>query len=104
MDSKVSARVPIETRKHADEKLKELGASTTQLINAAYDYVIETGELPQAKTKTPLHGGKLSDDQQELLRKRLRKTTHAVPASFFSERSDDEILEEELRRAYEALA
>ena len=57
MDAMVSARVPIEIKKQADSKLKEIGSSATELINSAYDYVIKWGKLPGAddgeKPETP---------------------------------------------------
>ena len=46
MDAMVSARVPVEVKKQGDRKLKEIGSSATELVNAAYSYLIETGELP----------------------------------------------------------
>ena len=49
MDAMVSARVPVEIKKRGDNKLKELGATATELVNAAYRYVIDNGELPGAK-------------------------------------------------------
>ena len=51
MDAMVSARVPVEIKKRGDSKLKELGATTTELVNAAYRYVIDNGELPGVKTE-----------------------------------------------------
>ncbi len=54
MDAMVSARVPIEVKKRGDSKLKELGSTATELVNAAYRYVIENGELPGAKAATHL--------------------------------------------------
>ena len=51
MDAMVSARVPVEIKKRGDSKLKELGANATELVNAAYRYVIDNGELPGAKAK-----------------------------------------------------
>ena len=46
MDAMVSARVPVEIKKRGDSKLREIGSSATELINAAYDYVIKCGKLP----------------------------------------------------------
>ena len=46
MDAMVSARVPAEIKKHGDRMLKEMGSSTTELINAAYAYLLEYGTLP----------------------------------------------------------
>ena len=48
MDAMVSARVPVEVKKQGDEKLKEIGSSITELVNSAYDYLLEHGTLPKA--------------------------------------------------------
>lgn len=104
MDSRVSARVPIEKRKRGDGKLAQLGATTTQLINAAYDYLNATGELPHVPRAAGTNSGKLSEAQKAQLKARLKNTTHHVPAQYFSTCSDAEILERELKRAYESLA
>ena len=50
MDAMVSARVPVEVKKQGDRKLKEIGSSATELVNAAYSYLIETGELPMKRS------------------------------------------------------
>ena len=47
MDSMVSARVPVEVKNQGDALLKSMGASVTELVNAAYDYLIANGELPK---------------------------------------------------------
>lgn len=58
MDAMVSARVPAEIKKHGDQKLKELGSSVTELVNSAYAYLLECGELPKETSpkafETPL--------------------------------------------------
>ena len=46
MNAMVSARVPVEIKRQGDCKLKELGSSATELVNAAYLYVIKHGALP----------------------------------------------------------
>lgn len=57
MDAMVSARVPVEIKKRGDSTLKAIGSSATELINAAYKYVIEHEELPtgvaQKRTDEP---------------------------------------------------
>lgn len=54
MDAMVSARVPVEIKKRGDGKLKEIGSNPTELVNAAYRYIIEHGELPGAKAEEPI--------------------------------------------------
>ena len=49
MDAMVSARVPIEVKKRGEQELKRIGSSASELINAAYSYLLQCGELPQAK-------------------------------------------------------
>ena len=51
MDSTVSARVPVEIKRQTDGVLKQLGSSTTELINAAYRYVLAYGKLPLAESE-----------------------------------------------------
>ena len=49
MDAMVSARVPVEVKRQGDSKLKEIGSSVTELVNSAYDYLLENGSLPTTK-------------------------------------------------------
>lgn len=46
MDAMVSARVPVEMKRQGDKKLKEIGSSPTELINAAYSYLLKHGRIP----------------------------------------------------------
>ena len=46
MNAMVSARVPVEIKRQGDAKLREMGSSVTELVNAAYGYVIKHGALP----------------------------------------------------------
>lgn len=49
MDAMVSARVPVEIKKRGDQKLNEIGSTVTELVNSAYAYLLEHGELPKGK-------------------------------------------------------
>lgn len=42
----VTARIPDEIQRQGTDILKELGATTTQLVNAAYTYLISQHRLP----------------------------------------------------------
>lgn len=104
MDSRVSARIALETRERGDRQLKKIGATPSQLINAAYRYVIATGELPHAEK--PPHAGEdglAIEEAHRLFVKRIERTICRVDGDYFAGRSDDEILEQELRVRYEAL-
>lgn len=63
MDVIVAARVPVEIREQANGVLASMGKTPTQLINAAYQYVLKTGELPEARTRPPRGARNLSREQ-----------------------------------------
>ena len=42
----ISARVPDEVRRQGLSRLRAQGATVSDLVNAAFDYLIQTGELP----------------------------------------------------------
>ena len=84
MHAMVTARVPVEIRDQVNTKLRAMGSSPTELVNAAYDYVLATGELPDARAgDEPLHIS-LTDDQANELRFRLRRATRPVPEYFWT--------------------
>ena len=82
MHAMVTARVPLEIRDQVNAKLRSIGSSPTELVNAAYDYVLATGELPDAQRGEST----LTDAQANELRFRLRQATRPVPASFWEAR------------------
>ena len=67
MDAMVSARVPIEIKQRGDKRLKEIGSTATELVNAAYHYVIEHGELPAAHPDVRVHRGEHDQPQVKTL-------------------------------------
>ena len=84
MHAMVTARVPLEIRDQVNAKLRSIGSSPTELVNAAYDYVLATGELPDAQRgESPL---RITHAQANELRFRLRQATRPVPASFWEAR------------------
>ena len=54
MDAMVTARVPVEVKKQGDALLRELGSSATELVNAAYDYLLKNKALPKTQTPIPI--------------------------------------------------
>ena len=79
MHAMVTARVPLEIRDQVNAKLRSIGSSPTELVNAAY-------ELPDAQRgESPLRIT-LTDAQANELRFRLRQATRPVPASFWEAR------------------
>ena len=106
-DVVVTARVPVEIRDRGNAILKSIGSTPTELVNAAYSYVIEHGELPRAQSSladTPEKKRRLSPEQSQKIRERNERITFEVPESFWEETSDEELLVEALEEQYESLA
>ena len=110
MDAVVTARVPVEVKDQATRILRSIGATPTQLINAAYAYVLETGSLPHVCThdygdaqETPVVKS-LSSEQRDALRADIGVMTRELPESFWQGVTYKQITEEGRRADYEALA
>ena len=87
VDAVVTARVPRAVRQHGDDILREMGSTPTKLINAAYDYVLKTGELPDVNRGDAPLRITLTDAQANELRFRLRHATCPVPDSFWEDQA-----------------
>lgn len=103
MHAIVTARVPAGIKEQGRVALEKMGSSPTELINAAYEYVLAKGELPIAGKA--LHGnaqGKrtLTAAQKEEMHSRIKKTTFSVPASYWEGKSDKQLLREALEDKY----
>ena len=104
MDAFVSARVPVEMKNQVGERLKEMGVTQSQLVNAAFAYVMATGELPKAKDDAPSGVLRLSEDQLAEIKRRMDQTTYFVPEEAWGGMSYKEILAEGRAADYEALS
>lgn len=74
-DAMVTARVPRGVKERGDAILREIGASPTKLVNAAYDYVLENKSLPVLSADAvPLRPGirRLGPLQKKELGKHLK--------------------------------
>lgn len=103
MDAIVTARVPASIKEQGRVALNKIGATPTDLINAAYRYVLAKGELLDANDGIErLEPGtrRLSSAQQQALSSRLEKTTFNVPASFWENHTDEELLFQALEEKY----
>ena len=101
MDTTVTARIPIETKRRAAPILQKLGASTTGLINAAFEYLIATESLPEAGTREPTDVGDAEVSSY------LSRSSAVAPAEFWAElgnRSYKDYAAEWRAADYEALA
>lgn len=104
----ISARVPDEVRRQGLSRLRAQGATVSDLVNAAFDYLIQTDELPGRASKGqgrhgPLGARALSPAQANELRRSLEATTFpdAVPADGGDYKA---AITEGRRRDYEALS
>ena len=86
MHAMVTARVPVEIRDQVNAQLRDIG-SPTELVNAAYDYVLKTGELPDVNRGDAPLRITLTDAQANELRFRLRHATCPVPDSFWEDQA-----------------
>ncbi len=112
MDSIVTARIPVEVKNQVSEVLESLGSNTTQLINAAFEYVLVTGKLPNAHKSSasePSSKGssrQLSEKDKEELASLFGKISVPAPASFWNDLGDStykEAISEWRSHDYEAL-
>lgn len=84
MHAMVTARVPQEIRDQVNAQLRAIGSSPTELVNAAYDYVLKTGKLPDPNDDDAPLCITLTEAQEHELRFRLQHVTRAVPPSFWA--------------------
>ena len=112
MDSIVTARIPAEVKNQVSEVLESLGSNTTKLINAAFEYVLVTGKLPDAYEGASLESSakrssrKLSEKDKEELSALFGKISVPAPASFWNDLGDStykEAISEWRSSDYEAL-
>lgn len=112
MDSIVTARIPVEVKNQVTEVLESLGSNTTKLINAAFEYVLVTGRLPDAREESSLESSskgvsrQLSEKDKEELASLFGKISVPAPASFWNDLGDStykEAISEWRSSDYEAL-
>ena len=103
----VTARVPLEIRNQAVAVLESIGSTPTELINAAFEYVIFTGELPPVTPSLEEMSHttrRATPEQMAKINERIERTTFAVPDSFWAGKTDEELLGEALEEKYGPLA
>ncbi len=83
MDAMVTARVPVEIRDQVNALLRNEGSSPTELVNAAYDYYLQCGKLPQVSESSDALCITLTPEQAEQIRLRSQLVSHHVPAKFW---------------------
>ena len=84
MDAMVTARVPVEVKERVGTMLREAGSTPTELVNAAYEYYLHNGTLPQVHEDEGPVCITLTPEQVAKLRLRLRRSTCPMPLDFWS--------------------
>lgn len=104
MSRMVSARIPDAVYDQALDQLQSLGATPTELIKCAFDYLIQENALPSARSKKAASSSMLEDaSKREFLQNFFRKCTLSIDIS--SDPEHDKLAAIEARTAkYEALA
>lgn len=98
----VTARVPLEIRNQAVAVLESIGSTPTELINAAFEYVIVAEELPQVGhsfDEVAARRKELTVEQKREMRDRLAELTPKAPA-FWEGQSFDELRAKALGERY----
>lgn len=85
MDAMVTARVPVEVKERVGSILREMGSSPTELVNAAYDYVLKYGKLPDVEREDPLVI-RLTPEQVSQLRSRRSRFANLLSSIDEAER------------------
>ncbi len=86
MDVTVTARIPVEIKEQASVILRDLGSTPTQLINAAYRYLLQEKALPDAKPALSANR-KLTPEQLAAIQDSWKRM--AVPGAHFSNGGED---------------
>jgi len=115
MDAIVTARVPVEIKEQGNAILKEIGSSPTKLINAAYDYLLATHQLPSLQVAVEyLEGPQTAEPQRKKVcivtrsmrdevEESLEACTLPEPKGGWDQRDYREIIAEGKKADYEAL-
>ena len=84
MNPVVTARVPEGVRDRGLEVLAEMGATTSELINAAFEYVIAERRLPKPRLAIEAQGGRqrLEREKAQSLRQFFDDVKVPVPESW----------------------
>ncbi|MDO4183023.1 MAG: hypothetical protein Q4E12_05400 [Coriobacteriia bacterium] len=104
MSTMITARIPDEVVSQGRLKLQELGASTTDLVRAAYDYLIAEGKLPGASRSASGSLSALTPGQKADLQAKLEAATLHPCINLPANWDYKEALAEQVWDSYEALA
>ena len=104
MDPVVTARVPEGVRSRGVDVLREIGSTTSELINAAFDYVIQERELPRPKAKRMAQGEQrvLDESRKRQLESFMNDVKLDVPGRW-SDASFEKLLDQAMEDRYAGL-
>lgn len=94
MDAIVSARIPVAVKERGNAALKELGATPSQLINAAYEFVLAERKLPKAHE--PLAG---DSRDRTLTPQQCEKIRASLAAMYVGPAANEQSFKEQLAEA-----
>lgn len=104
MNPVVTARVPEGVRARGVDVLREIGSSTSELVNAAFDYVIKERRLPtpEAPAKGAPDRRSISGRQMEQLASFMDNVRVDIPASWADAPFED-LLDQAMEERYARL-
>ena len=102
MDPVVTAHVPEGVRDRGVEVLKSIGSTTSELVNAAFDYVIQAKELPRFEQAKRGGVRSLSKEQVKNLTEFMRSVKVDVPAAW-DDASFEDLLDDAMGQRYAGL-
>lgn len=103
----VAARVPSGIKAQGDAILAEINSNPTELINAAYEFLIKNKELPtssQAFKSIKTGTRTLNKRQAKALLQKRNNMTYAVPSTFWKSEVYKDEIEEARKQKYESLS
>lgn len=104
MDSFVTARVPVELKTQVAERLAKIGATQSDLVNAAFAYVLDTGRMPAAKASTRDKRRVITPELQRAIMRRMEDTSFQIPEEAWEGEAYKDALVEGRTADYEALS
>lgn len=104
-DAMVTARVDRGLKSRGMAVLKELGSTPTELVNRAFEYAAETGELPAPPSATGGGAGvrRVTAAMRQRMEEFVEATTFALPEGALHG-DYRTLVEEAAREKYESLA
>ena len=104
MDPVVTARVPAGIRSRGIEVLHEIGSTTSELVNAAFEYVIQERQLPHAKLpKTDQPAIRALSTEQALELSRFMEGVKAPAPESWNELSFEQLFDQAMEERYAGL-